>query len=144
MNLDFISFSSEDEILPIDRNNDIKKPQKIRRHIKKSFPLKRNNYKKYQYAKWKWLDVLKEIDFLKESNHIKIFKTIAIKYNIPQKTLTNKYYKWIKDGKSNDINNENRGNKTYFNIEEEYNLFKYINHLYITNDLFFNDTCLKI
>lgn len=144
MNYDLISLSSDEDTpnninLYIQRN-----PKKVRRHVKKTFPLKKNNYKKYQNAVWKWYDVLKEVDVMKENHCPKFIKIIAVKYNICQKTLANKYYKWVKDGKPTEINIENRGNKTYFTVEEERNLFEYINNLYIKNDLFFDDLCLKI
>lgn len=145
MNLDSISISSEDEILFSNQNKDIKKnPKKIIRRIKKSYPMKRNNYKKYQNASWKWYDILKEIDLLKENCQPKFFKITANKYNISERTLINKYHKWVKDGKPKDINNENRGIKNYFNIDEERSLFENINNLYIKNDLFFDDQCLKL
>lgn len=142
MNYDLISISSDDDIMLTDSDNIIN-PKKIKRMNRKSFPLKRNNYKKYLNAPWKWYNIMKEIDSTKENTH-RVFKNTAIKYNICKRTLINKYTKWIKDGKPEDINNEKRGNKTYFSIEEERYLFENINNMYIKNDLFFDDQCLKI
>ena len=53
MNYDLISISSEDDMILVDSDEIVKKnPKKIVRRIKKSFPNKRNNYKKYQNAAW--------------------------------------------------------------------------------------------
>ena len=77
MNYDLISISSEDDTISVGSDkNVIKIPKKIIRRAKKSFPIKRNNYKKYQNASWKWCDILKEIDLMKENNANKIFKTL--------------------------------------------------------------------
>jgi DDE superfamily endonuclease len=145
MNYDLISISSEDDIISVDSDkNVIKTPKKIVRRAKKSFPSKRNNYKKYQNASWKWCDILKEIDLMKENKNNKIFKTTATKYNICRSTLVDKYRKWVKNGRLDCVNSEGRGVKTYFSIEEERTLYENINNVYIKNDLFFDDQCLKI
>ena len=81
---------------------------------------------------------------MKETTNHKVFKIIAKQYNICKKTLINKYAKWVKDDRPENVNNESRGVKTYFSIEQERNLFENINNVYIKNDLFFDDQCLKI
>ena len=50
--------------------------QKINRRNEHKFTEKRNLYKKYQKAKWKWTDIFFEIDLL----HLCTFKTPII-YN---------------------------------------------------------------
>ena len=144
MNYDLISSSSSEMSAITVNQNSKRNPVKVVRRVKKTFPTKRYNYKNYQYAEWKWYDILIEIDLLKKESSSRFFKLISVKYNICRRTLIDKYSKWIKDGRPITINNENRGNETYFSIDEERNLFEYINDLYIKNDLFFDDLCLKI
>lgn len=43
----------------------IKHPIKLSKRAKESCPRIRNNYKKYQKAEWKWIDVFKLIDMKK-------------------------------------------------------------------------------
>ena len=66
-----------------------------------------------------WYDILKEVDLMKETTNHKVFKIIAKQYNICKKTLINKYAKWVKDDRPENVNNESRGVKTYFSIEQE-------------------------
>ena len=78
-------------------------PIKIKRYREHKFTEKRDNYKNYNNARWKWPDIFIEFE---TDNLTK--KEIAKKYNIKYKTLLNKHKKWIIEGKGEKINNENR------------------------------------
>ena len=118
----------------------MEKPIKIKRYRKRKFTEKRDNYKNYNDAKWKWNDIFIEID--KKELHI---KEISKKYNIKYKTLLNKYKKWNDDDKLNIFNDENRGgHKKIFTENEEYELSEYIKNLYIRNGIYFDNDCVKI
>ena len=125
--------------------NNISLPKTNVRRSKIKFTEKRDNYKRYTNAKWQWSEVFSYIEMMKANGEYNYIKTTSQKYNIKQSTLKNKYNKWIKSGKCNIDSIENRGgsNKS-FTEEEERNLYEYIRDLYIKNDLFIDDTCLKI
>jgi hypothetical protein len=71
-------------------------PKKIKVHKKVNYPTKRNNYRRYNNAKWKWEDVLSELDILKENETSFPLKIISEKYNIKYSTLGRKYKEWKK------------------------------------------------
>lgn len=117
-----------------------KLPIEINRYKKKTFTTKRDNYKSYNNALWKWDDIFSKI----ESENKKI-KEIAEEYNIKYKTLLDKYKKFTNDKLSENYNKENRGGTNkIFTVEEERELSDYIKILFIKNDLYFDDDCLRI
>ena len=81
--------------------------KKIKRTREPKFTEKRDPYKKYQKAKWKWIDIFMEIEILKSANKKDYIKTVASNYGIKYKMLKNKYNKYTNDANDN-INNENR------------------------------------
>ena len=78
-------------------------PLNTKKSSKSKFTEKRNPYKKYLNAKWKWTDIFTEIDN-KESS----IKNISKKYNINYVTLRQKY-SYYKNKKLKKPNEENRG-----------------------------------
>jgi len=119
------------------------KPKKILRHQKKNYPMKRDNYKNYKNAKWKWINVFLEIEKIKMENIHSYIKIISDKYNIKYSTLKNKYNKW-KVNKP-DIIEDNRGiNNRFFKEEEELELYNLIKDKYIDVYKFLDDSCLNI
>ena len=130
------NFTSDIKIIKLNKQKydshiymDIEKPIKISRNRKNKFTEKRNPYKKYLNAKWKWTDIFNEITNI---CHLKNFiKITAEKYNINYITLKHKYNNYKKDN-INNINNENRGgSKRIINIEQEKSLYQYIKINYI-------------
>ena len=122
------------------------KPKKKRKRIRESCPDKRNNYKKYAVAKWEWIDVLELVD-KKKSEGIRSHITDVVKqYKITYRTLQRKYSEWVKNGKPKEIEDEeNRGgHNKFFSEEEERKLYEYMKEVYVDNNLFFDDECLKI
>ena len=105
--------------------------QKIKRYRESKFTEKRNPYKKYQKAKWNWMDIFLEIDSLKNKES-KVIVTVAQKYNINYGTLRNKYNKYKNDINYVDINIENRGgaNKS-FTDEDENEIFLFVKNNFI-------------
>jgi hypothetical protein len=71
-------------------------PINITQTRKYKYAVKRNNYKKYKYANWNWIDIFKEID----DPDTGTMKYISIKYNVNYNTLRHKYEKWKKSGNS--------------------------------------------
>lgn len=119
-------------------------PTKVNWKHKKTFPLKRDNYKNYSVAKWSWYDVFLEIDESIKDNP-KCKKNIADKYNIKYNTLRDKYKKWVDDGKLIMNNNDNRGGHNKLITEDnERKLYEYLKELYINNNLFLDDELIKI
>ena len=117
-----------------------KRKQKSNKRIRESkFTEKRNPYKKYQKAKWKWTDIFNEIESLKDETSKIIIKT-SIKYNINYKTLRNKYCNYLKENTSN-INKENRGKSNrLFTEKEEKEIFLFIKDNFIDkNKVLCND-----
>ena len=116
-------------------------PIKIEKMRIVKYPSKRNNYRRYKNAEWKWEEVFNEIEKVKGDcdNYIKL---ISEKYNIPYRTLTRKYNLW----KNNNVdNNENRGgHNKIFSEEEERNLYNYIVNVFINCNLLFNNDHLKL
>jgi hypothetical protein len=112
---------------------------------KYSFTMKRNNYKKYNLAKWKWIDVFKDIDFLISHNDRKYIAKTSKKYNINRRTLIRKYQKYkrgILDAES--LKKEHRGaHNKIFTYNEEKMMFQHIKNVYIDGQKFFDDKCLQ-
>jgi DDE superfamily endonuclease/Tc5 transposase-like DNA-binding protein len=121
-------------------------PKKIYRRQKKNYTEKRDNYKKYYNSNWKWNEVFNEIEKLKLENVKSYIKIVAKKYNIKYDTLKKKYSKWIHNNKpSLIVIKENRGgHNKYFSETDERLLYEYIKEVYIDNQLFFDDECLKL
>jgi hypothetical protein len=111
---------------------------------KYKFTEKRNPYKKYFYAKWKWTDIFLEIELFKDSDH-KIFKTTSEKYNINYGTLKNKYNKYINNKNNFDVDSENRGkqNKTFSEIEE-HEIFLFLKDNFIDKNKILCNDIIKI
>ena len=107
------------------------KTKKIKYLRESKFTEKRDPYKKYQKAKWKWSDIFDEIDILKENINKGFFKIISEKYGIKYKTLRNKYSDY-KNNKLNNFDNENRGgsNKIFSELEE-YEIFLFLKENFI-------------
>lgn len=116
-------------------------PVKVNCKHKNTFPTVRNNYKKYKCAKWKWINILNEIDVIDDAHAISV---IAKKYNINPKTLRNKYNKWILNNRDINITDNRGGHNKIFTAEQEKSLYEYIKEVFIDNDLYFDDSCLKI
>jgi len=108
------------------------------------FTEKRNPYKKYNYAKWNWIDIFLEIKATKDSDH-KVFKTISKKYNINYNTLKGKYNKYINDENYVNIENENRGgfNKIFSESEEE-EIFLFLKNNFIDKNKILCNDIIKI
>ena len=119
--------------------------QKINRRNEHKFTEKRNPYKKYQKAKWKWTDIFCEIDLLKSEGSFKIIKTTAKKYNINYGTLKNKYNKYSNDNEYNNFNEENRGiNNKSFTDQEEYEIFLFLKENFIDKHKVLCNDIIKI
>jgi hypothetical protein len=113
-------------------------PIKVKRHREPKFTEKRNPYKKYLNAKWKWTDIFTEIDN-KESS----IKNISKKYNINYVTLRQKY-SYYKNKKIKKPNEENRGgSKRKLNNEQENELYKYIKEKYTDTEEILNNNIIK-
>ena len=113
-------------------------PEKIKRIRTNKFTEKRNPYKKYLTAKWKWSDVMNEI-----TNSKSTIKYIAKKYNINYTTLRQKY-SYYKRNKLVNINDENRGgSKRKLNDIQEKELYSYIKENYVDNDGILNNNIIK-
>jgi hypothetical protein len=65
----------------------VKLPIAINKLKKTEYPTKRNNYRRYKNAKWKWEDIFKDIELLKNQNDQSYMIKISQKYNIPYSTL---------------------------------------------------------
>jgi hypothetical protein len=94
----------------------------IKRLRKKNYPMKRDHYKSYVDAEWKWIDVFNEIDDIK-LNTGKFYKIIAKKYGIKRDTLKQKYLEWKKIGDINLIEFDNRGKNKYFTDIQEKEIY---------------------
>lgn len=115
------------------------------RRCKNNFPEKRDNYKKYANAKWKWDEVLDYIETIKGNGEYKYIRKACEKFNVKRSTLEHKYRKWILSDKCKINSVENRGGSNQsFTEDEERVMYEYIKDVYIINDLFIDDTCLKI
>ena len=121
-------------------NKEKKKRDICKRIRDQKFTEKRNPYKKYQKAKWKWTDIFNEIELLKINGSSKILKKTSTKYNINYKTLKNKYSEHLKDPNIN-INKENRGKMNKFFTESEENeIFLFVKNNFIDkNRILCND-----
>lgn len=115
-----------------------KKPLKIKRIRENKFTEKRNPYKKYLNAKWKWSDIMNEIDDAKLT-----IKNIAKKYNINYVTLRQKY-SYYKNNKIKNINDENRGgNRKKIDEKHENELYQYVEKNYIAPEGILNNNIIK-
>ena len=113
-------------------------PVKIKRIRENKFTEKRNPYKKYQNAKWKWTDIFNEI----ENSSISI-RNISKKYNINYNTLKQKHL-YHKNNKIKNINDENRGgNKRKISKEQDKELYRYIKENYIDTEEILNNNIIK-
>ena len=108
---------------------DLSQPKKIKFVKRETFTIKRNPYKKYNNAEWKWEDIFNEINQQKEDH--KILKSVSTKYNINYGTLRNKYSKYIEE-ENTIINKENRGgHNRIFTEQEEREIFFFIKENFI-------------
>ena len=115
-----------------------KLPKKVKRNRESKFTEKRNPYKKYLNAKWKWIDIFNEIDNKKLS-----IKDIAKKYNINYITLRQKH-SYYKSNKIENINNENRGgSKRKLDEKQEEQIYSYIKKNYIDTEEILNNNIIK-
>ena len=117
-------------------------PLDIKRNGKVKFTEKRNPYKKYQKAKWNWIDIFSEIESLK--NESKIFKTISQKYNINYSTLRNKYNKFKNNETYNEVGNENRGVNKIFTENEEKEIYLFLKENFIDKHKVLCNAIIKI
>ena len=128
-------------------DNDNKKKRKLKnkRLNEPKFTEKRNPYKKYQRAKWKWTEIFCEIDSFKNDNIPNIMKNISLKYGINYGTLRNKYNKFKNDLEYNDFDKENRGtHRKIFTIEEEKEIFSFIKENFIDKNRILCNDIIKI
>lgn len=114
----------------------------IKKRRNDNYPLRRDNYRDYSNAKWKWEDVLSEVDYLKNSGIFSYILPIARKYNIKYSTLRHKYYSWRNEKSDNkyeliDDSDEFIEHKYLENIDiaEKVNL----NQVILPNDSFVNN-----
>ncbi len=68
-------------------------PKNIKRNKPKTYTKKRNNYKPYLSADFKWNEIFIEIDKIKNETS-KYLKLISNKYGIKYSTLSHKYNKY--------------------------------------------------
>lgn len=116
------------------------KPIIKKRIRERKFTEKRNPYKNYLNAKWKWSDIFDEIDSVKHTKNF--IKTVSIKYNINYNTLKYKY-NYHKKHKS-EIEKENRGgHNKKINDSQEKDLYLYIKKNYIDTDGILNNNIIK-
>lgn len=120
--------------------------KKIKRTREPKFTEKRDPYKKYQKATWKWIDIFMEIEILKSANKKDFIKTVAGNYGIKYKTLKNKYNKYKNDVNINDnINNENRGgHKRIFNDQDEYEIFLFLKNNFMDKNRILCNEIIKL
>jgi transposase len=120
------------------KNKTIELPIKIGRIRKQNFTEKRDPYKKYLSAKWKWTDIINEID----NTNISL-NEISQKYNINYNTLRHKYSNY-KNNKITNINDENRGgNKRKITDEQDKEIYEYIKKNYIDTEEILNNNIIK-
>jgi len=117
-------------------------PCVIKRTKESKFTEKRNPYKKYSKAKWKWIDIFLEIESLKDEP--KIFKKISKKYNINYGTLRNKFNKFKNDNEYNNFDKENRGINKLFNKEQEREIFVFLKENFIDKNKVLCNEIIKI
>jgi hypothetical protein len=117
-------------------------PIQIKRTKNSKFTEKRNPYKKYQKAKWEWIDVFLEIQFLIDEPNI--IKNTAKKYNINYKTLRNKFSKFKNDVSCEDVNNEHRGSHKIFTEKEEMEIFMFLKENFIDKHKMLCNDIIKI
>ena len=109
-----------------------------------NYPEKRHNYKRYKNADWKWKDIMNETRNLEENCCYNFIKIISTRYNVSHSTMKKKYIEW-KTGLNIDFESENRGgHNKLFTDSEEYSLYDYINNVFISCNLSFNNEQLKL
>ena len=118
---------------------------KIKQKREVNYPNKRNNYRRYSNATWKWRDIFLELDNLVSDGVYKHFHYIAEKYNIPRDTLTKKYKLWRTHKDSLNYNVENRGgNNKSFTEHEEKELYEYIINVFIKGNLILTNEHIQL
>ena len=119
-------------------------PIKIKKLREQKFTEIKNPYKRYNKAKWNWIDIFNEIESLKDDES-KIVKNIALKYNINYGTLRNKYNKFKNDHIYHNFDEENRGgsNKA-FNEKEEKEIFLFLKDNFIDKHKVLCNDIIKI
>ena len=117
-------------------------PIQIKRSKNPKFTEKRNPYKKYQKAKWEWIDVFLEIQSLIDEPNI--IKNTAKKFNINYGTLRNKFSKFKNDANYNDVNNEHRGSHKFFTENEEREIFMFLKENFIDKHKMLCNDIIKI
>jgi hypothetical protein len=117
----------------------IENPITIKRNRRKKFTEKKNPYKDYLNAKWKWSNIFSELDDLNSNNVHNYIRITAKKYNINYNTLKNKYNKY-KNNININIDKENRGgcNKK-ITLEQEKDLYFNIKKNYIDKEYVLNN-----
>lgn len=117
-------------------------PKSIKRKRNKTYTQKRNPYKSYLNAKWKWEDVFNEIDEIKTTQK-QFIKISSIKYGINRDTLQQKYNLYQKNNNIK-INKENRGGSNkIFTIDEEMMLYTHIKNNFINKNKQLNNNIIK-
>jgi len=121
-------------------------PKYIKYRTCKKYTEKRNPYKSYLGANWKWSDIFNEIDNLKKNTN-NFIKHVSTKYGIKYSTLCNKYNyynKYLRSDAIINVNEENRGgcNKIFSDVEEK-QLFERIKSDYIDNNKPLNNNIIK-
>jgi hypothetical protein len=110
--------------------NNIQLPKTIKRNKPKTYTKKRNNYKPYLLADFKWNDIFIEMDKMKNETS-KYLKLTSDKYGIKHSTLSHKYNEHVKNNLSK-YDKENRGGKNKsFNELHEKELYEYIKITFI-------------
>ena len=110
----------------------------------KVFTEKRRPYKSYLKATWKWIDIFNEIRELKLNNTRDYFTTIATKYGILYKTLTDKFNKFINNKIIVDNKEHRGGHNKMFNNDDEQKMFNYFKDNFINKNELLCDEIIKI
>jgi hypothetical protein len=118
-------------------------PIKIVKKRQVAYPNKRDNYRRYNNATWKWEDVFEEIETLKNEGKLNYIEIVSVNKNIKYGTLRNKYNEW-KNNKELNINEDHRGghNKIFSELEER-EMYDYIVKVFIDCNLAFSNEHLK-
>lgn len=132
---DFIAMSedSDDDVLPINI------VYKRRNNFTPS-----GSHKQYRFAKWNFTDVFKFIDESKSAGNSNVFRNASMKFGITYGTLRNKYSMWVAAGRVTVCDDNRGGSNKIFSEKEERILFRWIKNVYIKNNFFFDDECLKL
>ena len=120
----------------------VKLPKSIKQKRNKKFTEKKSPYKSYFCANWVWSDIFNEIDEIKETGK-NYLKETSKKYGIKYDTLSHKYSSYCKN-KSKNYNVENRGGvNKIFTIDEERQLYDYIDMTFIDKNKTLNNNIIK-